>query len=206
MAAEPRTRATSGEPSSNGRSACAPETAAGNGVLRLAGLANNLVHDAGRMQNIVDRFEGPLVRYAARITGDVDCGRDVAQETFLRLCREPEVAAGDHLAQWLFTVCRRLAIDVRRKETRMQTQGETAVCELPARAGLSDAENAEQSGEVLRMVDALPANQQEVVRLKFQEGMSYKAIAGITGLSVSNVGYLLHTAVKALRERMNESE
>ena len=36
--------------------------------------------------------------------------------------------------------------------------------------------------------------------------MSYKAIAGITGLSVSNVGYLLHTAVKALREKMNDSE
>ena len=32
--------------------------------------------------------------------------------------------------------------------------------------------------------------------------MSYKAIAAITGLSVSNVGYLLHTAVRTLRERM----
>jgi RNA polymerase sigma-70 factor (ECF subfamily) len=179
----------------------------GNGVLRLAGLSN-MAHDAGWMHSIVDRFQGPLVRFATRITGDLERGRDVVQETFLRLCREPEVATGDHLAQWLFTVCRRLAIDVRRKETRMQTQGDsTAICDLPAGvAGSSDIEHTEQHDELLRTVEALPANQQEVVRLKFQEGMSYKSIAAITGLSVSNVGYLLHMAVKSLRERMTDGE
>ena len=36
--------------------------------------------------------------------------------------------------------------------------------------------------------------------------MSYKEIATITGLSVSNVGYLLHTAIKELRERMKPNE
>jgi RNA polymerase sigma-70 factor (ECF subfamily) len=203
MAAEPRTKAASGAPSSNGRSVCAPAKSAGDGVLRLVELTNDSAHGPGWLQSIVDRFEGPLIRYAARITGDLERGRDVVQETFLRLCREPEVAAGDHLAQWLFTVCRRLAIDVRRKETRMHTQDETAVCDLPAREiGPTRIECLEQHDEVSRLVDALPTNQQEVVRLKFQEGMSYKAIAEITGLSVSNVGYLLHTAVKALRERM----
>jgi RNA polymerase sigma-70 factor (ECF subfamily) len=156
---------------------------------------------------VIEGFEGPLVRYATRITCDVDRGRDVVQETFLRLCREPTLVASDHLAQWLFTVCRRLAIDVRRKETRMNTQGDAAaVCELPARTSASGMEQAEQAGEIVRLIDALPANQQEVVRLKFQEGMSYKAIAAITGHSVSNVGYLLHTAVSALRAKVLDCE
>jgi RNA polymerase sigma factor (sigma-70 family) len=222
MAAEPRTqRLASGEPSSNGRSACAPaetgpleavpaDTARDELVahaIRSAEAKAGLtpVGDSTWLSEVIERFEGPLVRYAARISGDLERGRDVVQETFLRFCREPTVAAGDYLPQWLFTVCRRLALDVRRKETRMNTKRDAAaVCELPARTGSeSGIEHAEQAGQVVQWIDALPANQQEVVRLKFQEGMSYKAIAAITGHSVSNVGYLLHTAVTTLRKRMN---
>jgi RNA polymerase sigma-70 factor (ECF subfamily) len=52
---------------------------------------------------------------------------------------------------------------------------------------------------LLRLIDRLPANQQEVVRLKFQNGFSYKEISRITELSVSNVGFLIHTAVTRMR-------
>jgi RNA polymerase sigma-70 factor (ECF subfamily) len=85
-------------PSANGRPPCAPAERAPDWLAA-----------------VVAEYEGRLVRYSARITGDVERGRDVAQETFLRLCRDPEIARSDHLAQWLFTVCRRLALDVVRK-------------------------------------------------------------------------------------------
>jgi RNA polymerase sigma factor (sigma-70 family) len=177
-----------------------------SGISRPIGLALAEA-DGDWLRVAMERFEGPLVRYATRITGDLERGRDIVQETFLRLCRESKVAQCDHLARWLFTVCRRLAVDVRRKETRMSTQLESAaVCDVPAKAPSSRVEESDDFGQVLRLLDALPANQQEIVRLKFQEEMSYKEIAAIMGLSVSNVGYLLHMAVKALRERMNESD
>jgi RNA polymerase sigma-70 factor (ECF subfamily) len=57
----------------------------------------------------------------------------------------------------------------------------------------------EATSEILRYVERLPANQREVIRLKFQADLSYKEIAGLTGLSVTNVGFLLHTALKRLR-------
>lgn len=63
-------------------------------------------------------------------------------------------------------------------------------------------EEAETKAAVLDMIDHLPPNQQEVIRLKFQSGFSYKEISRITKLSVSNVGYLVHTAVKQLRADM----
>ena len=47
---------------------------------------------------------------------------------------------------------------------------------------------------------------QEVVRLKFQNGMSYKEIADVTALSVSNVGFLLHTAINRLRTSIIAAE
>ena len=90
----------------------------------------------------------------------------------------------------------------------MSTQLEgTAVCEAPSRViGQSEMEQSEYMARLLRQLARLPVNQQEVVRLKFQEGMSYKQIAEVTGLSVSNVGYLLHVAVNSLRERVNAKD
>jgi len=67
-----------------------------------------------------------------------------------------------------------------------------------ARPG-SSLEAAETQASVLKLIDRLPPNQQEVVRLKFQNGFSYKEIARITELSVTNVGFLIHTAVTNLR-------
>lgn len=62
------------------------------------------------------------------------------------------------------------------------------------------AEQTELAGHVLQMLARLPDNQQEVIRLKFQQGLSYKEISSVTGLSVTNVGFLIHTGLKRLRE------
>jgi RNA polymerase sigma-70 factor (ECF subfamily) len=56
--------------------------------------------------------------------------------------------------------------------------------------------------QVLRVLDMIPENQQEVIRLKFQNGFSYREISGVTGLSVTNVGFLIHTGLKSIRQRM----
>ena len=63
-------------------------------------------------------------------------------------------------------------------------------------------ERAEQYAAVLKLMGRLTPNQQEVVRLKFQNGFSYEEISRITSLSVGNVGFILHTALKTLRNHM----
>src|SRR5262245_12845384 len=83
------------------------------------------------MRSVVERFEGPLVRYARRITGDLERARDVVQETFLKLCAEEQSRLEGHVAEWLFTVCRNRAVDIRRKESRMSslTKDQMTRCE-----------------------------------------------------------------------------
>lgn len=66
------------------------------------------------LREVLARHERSLVRYAARITGDAELGRDVAQDTFLRLASVDRAELDGHLVQWLYTVARRRAIDVRR--------------------------------------------------------------------------------------------
>jgi RNA polymerase sigma-70 factor (ECF subfamily) len=56
--------------------------------------------------------------------------------------------------------------------------------------------------EILMVVQTLPKNQREVIYLKFQCDLSYKEISDITKLSVTNVGFLIHTAVRNIRQQM----
>src|SRR4051812_7065892 len=157
--------------------------------------------DSGFLERTFAEQQAPLTRYAARLLGDPERARDVVQDTFIKLMAQPLEAIDGHAVEWLFTVCRHRALDVLRKESRMRTFGEgeaervTAVDPRPGRA----LEHAETHAAILRLIGDLPPNQQEVVRLKFQNGFSYKEIARITELSVSNVGFLIHTAVARLR-------
>ncbi len=150
-------------------------------------------------------FQGPLTGYAAGLLGgDWERARDVVQDTFIKLYRQdPELIRGK-LKSWLYTVCRNRSIDVLRKENPMLTSAGEAFENLNDGAPdpASAAESKERHEEVLRFLDRLPDNQREVIRLKFQGDLSYKEISEVTGLSVSNVGFLIHTGIKRMRTLM----
>ena len=57
----------------------------------------------------------------------------------------------------------------------------------------------ERQQTLLTQIAQLTTNQQDVLRLKFHGGLSYQEIADVTGLTKTNVGYLLHTAIGKLR-------
>jgi RNA polymerase sigma-70 factor (ECF subfamily) len=63
------------------------------------------------------------------------------------------------------------------------------------------AEQNESTHQILQLLETLPQNQREVIRLKFQSDLSYQQISQVTKLSVSNVGFLIHTGLKTLRQK-----
>ncbi len=159
------------------------------------------IKDPDWIQSVLARFEQPLIRYAAHITRDLERAREVVQDTFLKLCRQKFSLKDDHLAPWLYTVCRNRALDVRRKEKRMTGIDEARLQDIPAPPEFPAAlEQREQLMEVLDVLRKLPPNQQEVLRLKFMGDLSYREISRIANLSVGNVGFLIHTGLKTIRE------
>jgi len=166
------------------------------------------------IRSALERYERPLVLYAARVVGDAELARDVVQETFLKLWDQDRAELAARLGPWLFTTCRNRALDVKQKEGRMQPLANDEAgtlraerrTERPAHGTedpASTTEARDARSHVLRTIDSLPENQREVIRLKFQSDFSYREIAAITGLSVGNVGFLLHVGLKALRERLS---
>jgi RNA polymerase sigma factor (sigma-70 family) len=154
-------------------------------------------------EDIVHRFEIPLLQYARRITGDREQARDVVQETFVKFQHNGALRREDEPATWLFTVCRNAALNLCRKERRMMYVDEEAMeaRESEQPMPFDQLEQKEATGFLLRIVGTLPLRQQEVIQLKFQNDLSYQQIAEIMQTTANNVGVLLHTALKTLRER-----
>ena len=146
----------------------------------------------------------PLTRYAVSLLGDPDRAHDVVQDTFLSLCGQERAHLETHVVEWLFTVCRNRALDVLRKERRMTPLSELDLETHPSPDPTPDreAERRDSHAHVLAALTGLPKNQQEVVRLKFQHGRSYDEISRVTQLTVTNVGFLIHTAIRTLRHQL----
>jgi len=162
--------------------------------------------NAERMQMLLRRFELPLLQFATRITGDRERARDVVQETFVKF-QNNGAFQNPEPATWLFTVCRNGALNVCRKERRIQYLDEKLI---EARQNeqpmpFERLEQEEAAGFLLRIVATLPPRQQEVLQLKFQNDLSYQQIAEITKTTANNVGVLIHSALKTLRQKYGQT-
>ncbi len=159
------------------------------------------------IESLVDRFERPLLAYSCRLLGgDPVRAQDAVQETFLRLLklrREDRAQVQPRVAAWLFAVCRTRVIDMQRSPGYAMNSTDHLPLADPTPDASELAETAEQTSQLASLVETLSPRQQEVLRLRLQAELSYREIAEITGLTVSNVGFHLHAAVRSLREAMN---
>ncbi len=158
--------------------------------------------ESDRVSELLRRYERPLLQFASRVIGDRDRARDVVQETFIKFQSNGARELPDP-ATWLFTVCRNGALNVCRKERRLvfldEPVLESKATETPM--PFDRLERDEAAGFLMRIVATLPARQQEVLQLKFQNGLSYQQIAEIVQTNANNVGVLIHTALKTLRQK-----
>ena len=151
------------------------------------------------------RFEAPLMRYAASIVGP-GLAEDVVQDTFLRMCAEDRKKIEGHLAAWLFTVCRNRALELRRAERRLQSLDEDTTENVTDSGPMHKLERKESLGRITAVMNGLPERQREALLLKVDGGLSYKEIAEVMNLSVTNVGFILHSALTKLRSSLREPE
>ena len=167
-----------------------------------AGATDRLPGWENFVEQAMMNHESALIGYATTILNDADLARDVVQDTFIRLCQQDRDRVQESLKSWLFTVCRNRAFDILRKEKRNQPLDDIEWQKVTA-SGLQpdqQADHQERIGQLTHYLDRLSANQRDVILLKFQQGLSYQEIHTITGLTTSNVGFLIHSGLKRLRE------
>lgn len=151
-------------------------------------------------------YQGSLISYTYGFTGSHDQARDVVQDTFIKLCEKSKEDFDDGLKSWLYTVCRNGALQVLRKGGRMSELTEVTMMHYQEQSPspAKSTEQKDQFGHVLQLIEKLPVNQQEVIRLKYNHQMSYQEISEISSLTVTNIGFLLHTGLQKLRLEMSK--
>lgn len=163
-------------------------------------LLERLAHaDAAAFARLVELHFQPVYRVAWRMLGGRDGAEDIAQESFLRLWRNPrQVRDGKALRSWLMRVASNLAVD------RYRRQGPVDGGELPDTA--DDAPGPELSlrrANVTAVVDAaiagLPERQRLALVLSHYEGCGNPEIAFALDVSVEAVESLLARARRSLK-------
>lgn len=154
------------------------------------------------VRDAIDKHQSALIRYAHSILHDGEQARDAVQETFIKLCKQQPQELTDHLAPWLFRVVRNQCLNMLRKEKRMSHYGNPDaidVRETPDQSHPQEQRKKETITSLFELVNTLPNRQRELVLLKFQQDFSYQEISEVTGLTVNNVGYILHQAIRSLK-------
>ena len=165
------------------------------------------------LRSAMSDFEIPLTKYAVSILGDLEQARDVVQDTFLKLYKQDPEKVRKKVKSWLFTVCRNHCYDLIKRNRRTSNLEEDEISYITSNDDnpfqvISFLEGREEIDEKINilysLIEELPSRQREVMRLKFQANLSYKEIAETIGISSSNVGFVMHSALKKLREDMKE--
>lgn len=165
------------------------------------------------LRSAMSDFEMPLTKYAVSILGDLEQARDVVQDTFLKLYKQDPEKVRKKVKSWLFTVCRNHCYDLIKRNRRTSNLEESEISYITSNDDnpfqvISFLEGREEIDEKIKilysLIEELPSRQREVMRLKFQANLSYKEIAETIGISTSNVGFVMHSALKKLREDMKE--
>lgn len=154
---------------------------------------------------LIKQYSKPLIRYASSILKDVELAKEIVQECFLKVFAHS--LSEIKIPGWLYREVRNRSIDLWRSRRKIEglaaEDEENLISEHPdPLQGLEVRENVEvMAGHV----KSLSARDQELLRLKYGEGLSYEQIGEAMGLSATNVGYILCQAMKTLRQSVNAS-
>ena len=160
------------------------------------------------IEELFAALESPLLSYALRLCGGREAAEDLVQEAFMKLhgqfteVREPR--------RWLYRTVHNLALNHRRDSRKIVSitpatdpsheSYSSHEPDVTDESPLPDEQLAriEGIGLVRLSLAALDERSRELIRLKFNEDLSYAEISVRTGLKMGHIGYLLHYALKTI--------
>lgn len=159
-------------------------------------------------RELVRRHAAALSRFLRPYQPDASARDDLVQEAFLRVyqSRERFSPAAGAFQTWLFTIGRNLAFDARRRERSRPSQSlETGMGGVASGQGpLGALVGVAEAAAVRAALEHLPADDLEVVRLRFYQDLSYGDVAAIVGASPAAVKQRVWRAMGKLRSLLAE--
>lgn len=165
---------------------------------------------------LLRRHQDRIFSYILRIIKNEDIANDIFQETFVKAIqtiRQGRYTENGKFPAWISRIAHNLIIDYYRQEksenvqssdlTDVDVLNRKELCE----ATIEDAIVTEQiRDDVKYLIKELPALQREVLIMRYYQGLSFKEIAEMTGVSINTALGRMRYAILNLRRIANEKD
>ena len=175
--------------------------------------------DPAAFGELVSRYGDSVLRYLIRMSGNQEQAEDLFQETFKRVHEKAHTFRGPQFKGWLFRIATNVALDGIRRGRRIKavSLNQQLDCDNPnsgqlGAVALADnscnpseqALKAEQTEQVRRAIELLPARQRATLILAYYQQLSYSDVAEVLGCSIGTVKTQMFRALRTLADNLPE--
>jgi RNA polymerase sigma factor (sigma-70 family) len=165
---------------------------------------------------LLTRYKSKVYSYIFQIVRDRELTEDIFQDTFIKAIvtiQQGRYQENGKFLGWINRIAHNLIIDFFRKEKNENTfSADGAGYDISNSSKLSDLSiedvmsNEQVLADVVKMLDFLPDVQQEVVRMRFFEDLSFKEIAEKTNVSINTALGRMRYALLNMRRLAQEKD
>jgi RNA polymerase sigma-70 factor (ECF subfamily) len=156
------------------------------------------------LRRLYDEHAQALYAFLLNLTRDEADTRDLLQDIFVKLARDPELLDGVRDGRaFLIRLAHNAAIDlIRRRGTRDKTREQFAAEIISPFAPTSEPDEQTFRTALAGALAELPPEQRAVVHLKLWEGLTFEQIAGALAIPLNTASSRYRYGLDKLRERL----
>jgi RNA polymerase sigma-70 factor (ECF subfamily) len=164
-------------------------------------------------EELVRRYQRPIVAYVYRMLGDYEASLDVTQEVFIKVYNSLDRYSSEYkFSTWLYRIAHNAAIDHMRRNSQnlqsLETENADGAYQIQLESTAltpeQERERSEWRSEIDAVVKCLPAVYRELILLRHSRDLSYDEIAEVTNLPLGTVKNRLFRAREMMREMLVE--
>jgi|SRR5690554_90911 len=167
------------------------------------------------LAQLIERHQARIFGFIFSKVKDRDLANDIFQETFIKVIntiRKGSYNEEGKFLSWVMRIAHNLIIDYFRKANKIQLQRDYD--DFSIFDGIEDREKNieakliyEQIEDDLQiLISRLPEEQQEIIRLRLYDDLSFKEISELTGLSINTALGRMRYAVLNLRKIIEQNQ
>ena len=179
-------------------------------------LNNYLSGDRSAISELIERHSKRVRNYIGMMVKDDDVADDIFQETFIKAVKvidEGRYTDSGKFLSWILRIAHNRVLDhFRREKSSRQINESEAGYDVIGTLRFSEPTtedtivNSEIEQTIRNLIDLLPEEQQEVVRLRYYSKLSFQEIAEQTEVSINTALGRMRYALINLRRMIQEKQ
>ena len=168
------------------------------------------------VSQLLERHTRRVCDYVRMMVKDNDVADDLTQEVLIKVVKvidEGRYTDKGRFLPWVLRIAHNRVLDYFRAQKQVKTVNESSAgfdllgSKNFAEPSIEDTLISEQQAEEVRsLIEKLPEEQREVVRMRYSEGLSFKEIAEHTGVSINTALGRMRYALINMRQMIKEKK